>query len=124
MHLMGKIIADFFVTDSGGKGNAVIEHVPAYPILGGFTDGFQAEVKSKCPDCKIKITNITIPDLAAGKVAEHAGVGAAVELGRQLPGVRRRPVRDRHQRPPSPRPVSRQGQDHRRGGRSGRRSPR
>lgn len=66
--LMGKIIADYFVSDSKGKGNAVIEHVPAYPILNGFTDGFQKEVKAQCPGCKTSITNITIPDLVAGKV--------------------------------------------------------
>src|SRR3954469_19240958 len=65
---MGKVLADFFISDSKGKGNVLIEHVPAYPILGGFTDGFQAEVKKLCPDCKVKIQNITIPDLAAGKV--------------------------------------------------------
>jgi len=65
---MGKVLADFFVSDSKGKGNVVIEHVPAYPILDGFTDGFQAEVKALCPDCKVKIQEITIPDLTAGKV--------------------------------------------------------
>jgi len=65
---MGKVLADFFIADSNGKGNIVIEHVPAYPILGGFTDGFQAEVKELCPDCKVKIQDITIPDLVAGKV--------------------------------------------------------
>src|SRR5690349_6696760 len=65
--LMGKIMGDFFVSDSQGKGNAVIEHVPAYPILDGFTNGFQAEVKLLCPDCKMTMSNITIPDLVAGK---------------------------------------------------------
>lgn len=65
---MGKVLADFFVADSKGKGSIVIEHVPAYPILEGFTDGFQAEVKELCPDCKVKIQEITIPDLVAGKV--------------------------------------------------------
>jgi ribose transport system substrate-binding protein len=65
---MGRVLADYFVADSGGKGNVLIEHVPAYPILGGFTDGFQAQVKALCPDCKVKIQDITIPDLAAGKV--------------------------------------------------------
>ena len=65
--LMGKITADYFVNDSGGKGNAVIEHVPAYPILNGFTDGFGKEVKAKCPNCKTTTSNITIPDLVAGK---------------------------------------------------------
>jgi len=66
--LMGKITADYFVSDSGGKGNAVVEHVPAYPILDGFTTGFANEVKAQCPGCKVSTTNITIPDLVAGKV--------------------------------------------------------
>jgi ribose transport system substrate-binding protein len=65
--LMGKIVADYFISDSGGKGNAVIEHVPSYPILGGFTTGFGNEVKAKCPSCKTTTANITIPDLVAGK---------------------------------------------------------
>ena len=67
-HLMGTVLADFFISDSKGKGNVLVEHIPAYPILGGFTDGFQAQVNEACPDCKVKIINITIPDLAAGKV--------------------------------------------------------
>jgi ribose transport system substrate-binding protein len=67
--LMGKIVADYFISDSGGKGNAVIEHVPAYPILDGFTTGFGNEVKAQCPGCKTSTTNVTIPDLVAGKVS-------------------------------------------------------
>jgi ribose transport system substrate-binding protein len=66
--LMGKIVADYFVSDSGGKGNAVIEHVPAYPILDGFTTGFANEVKAQCPSCKTSTVNITIPELTAGSV--------------------------------------------------------
>ena len=66
--LMGKIIADYFVSDSGGKGNAVIEHVPAYPILDAFTNSFQAEVTKQCPACKTSIANVTIPQLTAGQV--------------------------------------------------------
>jgi ribose transport system substrate-binding protein len=66
--LMGKIVADYFISNSGGKGNAVVEHVPAYPILNGFTNGFQKEVSANCPGCKTSTTNITIPDLVAGKV--------------------------------------------------------
>jgi ribose transport system substrate-binding protein len=66
--VMGKIVADYFIKDSGGKGNAVIEHVPAYPILNGFTDGFTKEVKAQCPGCQTTMSNVTIPDLVAGKV--------------------------------------------------------
>jgi ribose transport system substrate-binding protein len=65
---MGRVLAYFFVSDSGGKGNAVIEHVPAYPILDAFTDAFTSTVKSLCPSCKTEFVNITIPDLAAGKI--------------------------------------------------------
>jgi ribose transport system substrate-binding protein len=66
--LMGKVLADWFIADSEGKGNVVIEHVPAYPILTGFVDGFKAEVDELCPDCKVTVQEITIPDLVAGKV--------------------------------------------------------
>ena len=70
--LMGKITADFFISDSGGKGQAVVMHVPSYPILNGFTDGFDKEVKAKCPGCKTSETDITIPDLTAGKAPSIA----------------------------------------------------
>jgi ribose transport system substrate-binding protein len=65
---MGRVLAYFFVADSGGKGNAIIEHVPAYPILTAFTNSFTATVKSLCPSCKTEMVDITIPDLAAGKI--------------------------------------------------------
>ena len=65
---MGKVLADYFISDSNGKGNIIMEHVPAYPILSAFTDAFQAEVAKLCPACKVQIQNITIPDLTAGKV--------------------------------------------------------
>ena len=59
--LMGKIMGDFFVSDSHGKGKAVIEHVPAYPILDGFTNGFNAEVKALCPGCKTTMSTSRSP---------------------------------------------------------------
>jgi ribose transport system substrate-binding protein len=66
--IMGKIVADFMVADSGGKANALIEHVPAYPILNGFTDAFTARVKQLCSSCGTQMVNVTIPDLVAGRV--------------------------------------------------------
>ena len=65
---MGKVLAYYFVSESRGKGNAVIEHVPSYPILGAFTDAFQETVKSLCPDCKMKMVNLTLPQVAGGKI--------------------------------------------------------
>jgi ribose transport system substrate-binding protein len=66
--LMGKLVADYFISNSGGKGNAEVEHVPAYPILNAFLSGFTNEVKAACPHCNVAVTNISIPDLEAGKV--------------------------------------------------------
>jgi ribose transport system substrate-binding protein len=65
---MGRVLAYYFVSDSGGKGNAVIEHVPAYPVLTAFTSAFTSTVKLLCPSCKTQLVNITLPDLAAGKI--------------------------------------------------------
>ena len=65
---MGEALAYYFIADSKGKGNAVIEHVPSYPILSGFTDAFTKTVKSLCPDCTTKMLNVTLPDVAAGKI--------------------------------------------------------
>ncbi len=66
--LMGKIVADYFVSDSKGQGHAIIEHVPAYPILDAFVSGFQNEVKATCPKCTTMVENVTIPQLVAGQV--------------------------------------------------------
>jgi ribose transport system substrate-binding protein len=65
---MGRVLAYYFVSDSGGKGNAVIEHVPAYPVLTAFTSAFTSTVKLLCPSCKTQLVNITLPDLAAGRI--------------------------------------------------------
>lgn len=66
--VMGKMMADFFIADSKGKGVAIMEHIPSYPILGAFAESFQKEVDANCPDCKVTRVDITLPQLAAGKV--------------------------------------------------------
>jgi ribose transport system substrate-binding protein len=65
---MGEALAYYFVAASKGKGNAVVEHVPSYPILGGFTDAFQKTTKSLCPACQIKLVNLTLPQVTSGKI--------------------------------------------------------
>ena len=66
--LMGTILGAWFVTDSDGQGKAVVEHVPAYPILGGFMNGLTKEVSATCPACSLKIVNATIPQVTSGSV--------------------------------------------------------
>jgi ribose transport system substrate-binding protein len=64
----GNLMADYFVSDSNGKGNAVIEHVPGYAILDGFTNAFTARVKALCPGCTTTTTNVSLPELASGQL--------------------------------------------------------
>ena len=64
----GKLMADYFVSDSNAKGNAVIEHVPGYAILDTFTNAFTARVKALCPRCTTTTTNVTLPQLASGQL--------------------------------------------------------
>lgn len=66
-YLMGQELAYYFVAKSGGQGDALIEHVPAYSILDAFTGAFTSTVKSLCPGCKYQFVNVTLPQLAAGQ---------------------------------------------------------
>src|SRR5207237_4980897 len=63
-----KLMEDYFVPTSNGKGNAVIEHVPGYAILDGFTNAFTARVRALCAGCTTTTTNVTLPELAAGQL--------------------------------------------------------
>jgi ribose transport system substrate-binding protein len=67
--LMGKVVGDYFVADSKGKGNALIVHVPSYPVLDGFTNEFQKVVKSYCSTCPMKMLNLTIPQIGNGQLS-------------------------------------------------------
>jgi ribose transport system substrate-binding protein len=64
----GNLMADYFVSASNGKGNAVIAHVPGYAILDTFTNAFTARVKALCPGCTTTMANVTLPQLAAGQL--------------------------------------------------------
>jgi len=66
---MGQDLAYYFVANSDGKGDALIEHVPAYSILDAFTNAFTSTVKSLCPGCKYQFVNVTLPQLAAGQTS-------------------------------------------------------
>jgi ribose transport system substrate-binding protein len=67
-HLMGTILGAWFVSDSSGTGQALIEHVPAFPILDGFIAGFKQEVSATCQACSLKVVNATIPQVSSGAV--------------------------------------------------------
>ena len=62
----GTGLADWFVADSKGTGEALVENVPGFPVLTQFKDAFETRVAQLCPSCVVKSIDITLPDVAAG----------------------------------------------------------
>jgi ribose transport system substrate-binding protein len=59
--LAAKVVAAWFVADSGGKGSAVIESVPTLSVIGTWVDEFKSEVSTLCPKlCKVQVVNATL----------------------------------------------------------------
>jgi ribose transport system substrate-binding protein len=66
--LNGKILADWFISDSNAQGHALLANVPDYPYLGLIGDSFASNVASGCSACKVTTLNIGIPDVASGAI--------------------------------------------------------
>jgi ribose transport system substrate-binding protein len=66
--LNGKILANWFIADSGGKGNVLSVSVNDFPYLAGTSNGFDSAVQSECPSCKLTKLNVGIPDLGTGRI--------------------------------------------------------
>jgi ribose transport system substrate-binding protein len=64
---MGDAMAYWFVVNSDAKGKVILESVPGYPILSGFTDTFKSKVASLCPACSVKTVDVTLAEVAAGQ---------------------------------------------------------
>jgi ribose transport system substrate-binding protein len=66
--LNGEILGNWFIADSGAKGNALSVSVNDFPYLAGTSDGFNSTVKSQCPGCKLTKLNVGIPDVGSGTI--------------------------------------------------------
>jgi ribose transport system substrate-binding protein len=66
--LNGKILANWFIADSGAKGNVLSVSVNDFPYLAGTSDGFNSTVQGDCPSCKLTKLNVGIPDLGSGRI--------------------------------------------------------
>ena len=63
----GTMMADYVVAQSKGKADVIVVSFPVYPILTAFVDGFDKELKAKCPSCKTTHVDQQVSDLVAGK---------------------------------------------------------
>jgi ribose transport system substrate-binding protein len=68
IEFQGKLLADWFITDSGGTGKVLVQDVPQYPSIDEETVGFETEVKALCPGCTMTRLDVTGTQVASGGV--------------------------------------------------------
>lgn len=66
--LQGKLLADWFITDSQGKGKVLQQDIPQFPTIGEVGSGFRDEVSAACPDCKVTKLDVTGTQVASNGV--------------------------------------------------------
>jgi ribose transport system substrate-binding protein len=66
--LNGQILANWFIADSGAKGNVLSVSVNDFPYLAGTSSKFNSTVQSECSGCKVTKLNIGIPDVGNGSI--------------------------------------------------------
>jgi ABC-type sugar transport system substrate-binding protein len=62
------LLADWIISNSGGKANVVYVSLPLYPVLVAGGDGAQAEIKQNCPTCTFATLPVSVNQLGAGQV--------------------------------------------------------
>lgn len=64
----GKLLADWFINDSGGTGKVLVQNVPQYPSIDEEATGFNNEVAAACPGCTVTKLDVTGTQVAANGV--------------------------------------------------------
>ena len=66
VQITAKVLADYFIASSGGKGKILQFQVPDFPILGAFDQAFRADVQASCPGCSVTPLTGTIAQVTSG----------------------------------------------------------
>lgn len=61
-----KVSADWFIADSGGKGKAIIQTVPGFPVITEWQGYFEEEVAKECPECSVESIEASLEELGSG----------------------------------------------------------
>lgn len=64
----GQIVARWFIADSNGHGNAILQTVDGFPIIKTFTDAFADTVAAECAECEVTRLANTIDQASSGKI--------------------------------------------------------
>lgn len=67
-NVTGKLVGDWFVSDSQGKGHALVVNVPAIGVLQAFSTSLINGVKADCPNCKLTNLNASTAQLGSNGV--------------------------------------------------------
>ncbi len=59
----GRLMADFVIADSEGRGNVEFFNVPDFPVLASLQEGFKSEMEELCPDCKVEYVEVAPGDI-------------------------------------------------------------
>jgi ribose transport system substrate-binding protein len=69
---MGKELADWFIADSNGKGNALLQTVNDYPSNKIMGESFKQTVQQSCPGCHVDSFNVGLADAGQGAAVSQA----------------------------------------------------
>ena len=79
----GKSMGSWFISNSGGKGNALEVDVPALPVLTESLTGMNQVLKAQCPGCKTTTLDATLTQIGGNTL-----VSAIVSKLRQNPSIK------------------------------------
>lgn len=62
----GKVLADWFIVNSGGEGKAAVQAISGFPVVTLWQEAFEAEVSSECAGCSTKPVETSVAEIGAG----------------------------------------------------------
>jgi len=68
---MGEILANWFILNSGGTGQAILPLTPDFPILNALGLSFQAYVSANCSTCSVQTVTATLDQAVTGAITQQ-----------------------------------------------------
>lgn len=65
-----KISADWFIQESGGKGTALIQTVPGFPVIGQWQGFIEEDVETDCEACSTQTIEASLEELGSGAAVQ------------------------------------------------------
>jgi ribose transport system substrate-binding protein len=64
--LPAEIVADWFISASGGKGDALVVSVPSFPVLAETASSVASTIKANCSSCGSTILSASLTEVSGG----------------------------------------------------------